>query len=160
MSFKIFSLFSFLIFLFSFANAQVVMMDGVVHANHIRLSGMWDRPHFKTNVFEISLNGKDVNYEETTDTLCIDLKARGFKANDSVHLLIHGHCKVVNWQSFTEHNKYELLNTRISSDTFCFDTQGESAKFTYLIEQYKWNKWITIAEVKSTGTKNKNHYFI
>ncbi|MFN5786139.1 MAG: hypothetical protein ACK457_09210 [Flavobacteriia bacterium] len=35
---------------------------------------------------------------------------------------------------------------------------GEQGKLPYVIEQYRWNKWVTVGEVQGKGTQGSNSY--
>jgi hypothetical protein len=37
-------------------------------------------------------------------------------------------------------------------------TTGESGSLPYIIEQYRWNKWVKIGKVKGKGLQSKNNY--
>ena len=39
-----------------------------------------------------------------------------------------------------------------------WSTTDESGKLNYLVEQYKWNKWVVIGEVNGTGVPTLSNY--
>jgi len=64
----------------------------------------------------------------------------------------------------------EVLNTKSTFETvdilvdsggnLNWKTISESGKLDFIVEQFKWSKWVTIAEVASVGTKDTNVYFL
>jgi len=47
----------------------------------------------------------------------------------------------------------------ISKDgNFEWTTSNETGKLTFIVEQFRWNKWIKVGEVDGVGTSTENKY--
>ena len=42
--------------------------------------------------------------------------------------------------------------------TFKWSTKSETGKLTFIIEQFRWNKWVKVGEVDGVGTPTSNEY--
>jgi hypothetical protein len=45
-----------------------------------------------------------------------------------------------------------------SAGVISFTTSGESGSLPFIIEQFRWNKWVKVGEVKGKGTNGNNAY--
>jgi len=53
----------------------------------------------------------------------------------------------------------ELLAMEVDSTyTLRWKTKGEAYTYTYIIEQFRWNKWVRIGEVSAQGNYQENAY--
>lgn len=54
---------------------------------------------------------------------------------------------------------FKVEDITITKDgTLKWKTTNESGKLPYIIEQYRWNKWVKVGEVQGRGTSGENDY--
>lgn len=111
------------------------------------------------------VNGKD--YEECYSSTAYEIDIRcanqDIKVGDEVEIIIYHHkdCKpkILNENDFLPPSTYEIAAMSIdSSGTLNWKTVNESGKLMYSVEQFRWNKWLRVAEVMGTGKKDSNFY--
>ena len=64
--------------------------------------------------------------------------------------------KVLNPEVLRPKSTFENLSINVDKDQILnWKTKNEQGKFTYIVEQYRWNKWVKIGEVDGTGLEGK-----
>lgn len=67
--------------------------------------------------------------------------------------------KVLNPEVLLPRSTYNVEDMTINvSGDLKWKTSGEKGVLPYIIEQYRWNKWVTIGEVQGKGTAETNNY--
>lgn len=97
------------------------------------------------NAFEIDLSIYDL---ELGEQVFIEIK---YKEGCSPKVLNPGVLKPQ--PSFTAEN-VEIDRTGLVSWT----TSNETSSLPFVIQQYKWNKWVNVGEVQGVGTPDKHYY--
>ena len=114
-------------------------------------------------VFEVMVNGEITSDEVNSSAFAVDLAAWKLELGDPVVVKIKykDGCtpKVINPEVLKPHSTYDLVSSNVSGDgVFSWTTKNESGEIPYIIEQYKWNKWVKLGEVQGRGSKVNNDY--
>ncbi|MBC7862624.1 MAG: hypothetical protein IAF38_06585 [Bacteroidia bacterium] len=93
----------------------------------------------------------------------IDLYQFPLKKGDSVTIMIFHKkgCKpkILNPEVLLPESTFECVSIEAdSSGTVKWKTINEKGSLPFVIQQYKWNKWVNVAEVKGIGTPGENDY--
>lgn len=112
---------------------------------------------------EIKVNGQITSDETNSAAFEIDLSAMNLKLGEKVIIeIIHDKdCrpKILNPEDLFPKPTYELLAMNLSIDgVLTWSTKNESGSLPFVIEQFKWNKWVRVGEVMGNGTPVKNTY--
>src|ERR1051326_2684995 len=152
------------------AFSQVTWLDGVCHSKVLSLEASKmaqgkKRPDIFTHPYEyILLNGDSLDLSKDSGTVDIDLQAHNIKDGDSVHVKIFSpivSVSIINYKDLAATGQFEISKVFMDPDgTMHFTALNESGKFTYTIEAFRWNKWMTIGEVKSVGSVKPTDYSI
>jgi len=114
-------------------------------------------------VYEVTVNGLVTSDEINSQAFEIDLTIYGLKTGDPVTVVIKHKdgCtpKILNPGALEPApafvcTKIECSNTGMLS----WETSGEMGRIPYIIQQFKWNKWVNVGEVMGNGTSGKNAY--
>ena len=110
---------------------------------------------------KVIVNGKEVPFNNT-GAFEIDLKGMDFKLGDSLKIvLVHSdNCKPkVIFDNSKPKSTFEIVNMEVStSGLLKWTTKGEISKFPFVVEQFRWNKWIKVGEVFGKGGGVVNSY--
>ncbi len=114
-------------------------------------------------VFEITVNGDISADEVNSDAFEIDLTQYGFDMGDDVEVQIKfkDGCepKVLNPEALEPKPTFEVQQISCSTDGMLkWTTANEQGELPFVVQQFKWNKWVTIGEVQGLGTSNVNEY--
>lgn len=112
---------------------------------------------------EIKVNGAITTDETNSSSFEIDLAALKLKYGQSVTIEIdHSEgCtpKVLNMEDLKPKPTFEIMTMNISpSGLLKWNANNETGSLPYIIEQFKWNKWVPIGEIQGVGTPENNEY--
>jgi hypothetical protein len=112
---------------------------------------------------EIRVNGNITTDEINSSAFEIDLKALHLKYGENVTIeIIHSDgCtpKVLNMEDLKPKPTFEVINIDISSSGLLkWTSKNEMGALPYVIEQFKWNKWVPIGVVDGLGTPQTHDY--
>ncbi len=105
---------------------------------------------------KVLVNGRDVVTELHSSAFEIPLNKLGFKLGDSLNVeILHvGDCKpkVLNPNPHPRKSTFEIVSIGIDKDmTLVWKTKNEQGKFPFIVEQFRWNKWVKVGEVDGKG---------
>ena len=114
---------------------------------------------------EIKVNGVITTDETNSSSFEIDLAALKLKYGQSVTIEIdHSEgCtpKVLNMEDLKPKPTFEIMTMNISpSGLLKWSANNETGSLPYIIEQFKWNKWVPIGEIQGVGTPEKQRVYI
>jgi hypothetical protein len=66
--------------------------------------------------------------------------------------------KILNPESLKPRSTYKVVDMKVTNGKLTWKTTDENGKLPFIIEQYVWNKWITVGEVDGKGTPGENSY--
>lgn len=120
-----------------------------------------DNVGFCTN--KVTVNGDVTSDEIQSSAFEIDFTKFGLKIGDPVTVIIeHGtDCvpKVLNPEVLKPTSTYKVKSIDVTPDGMLkWTTQDETGKLPFVIEQYRWNKWIVIGEVDGIGSPEEHTY--
>ena len=113
-------------------------------------------------VTKVLVNGKETADDIKSSAFEINLKKLDFKPGDSVFIQIF-HKKDCKPKVMQEYGKpkstFEATLIKIdSSGNLIWKTKNENGKMPFIIEQFRWNKWVKIGEVDGKGGEDENEY--
>jgi len=113
-------------------------------------------------IYEVTVNGMTTTDEINSSAFEIDLSVYGFKKGEELTVAIKYKegCKpkVLNPEVLNPVATFEVKNIKIDGNTLSWSTVNESGPLPFIVEQYRWNKWIKVGDVKGTGKQTLNHY--
>lgn len=156
-------------------SAATLLASGYVFAGEITVEGAYygknvfvQNPYSGSTGFcvtEVTVNGKVTTDEIQQSSFEVDLSALQLVVGQKVTIKIKHKdgCKpkVVNTEDLKPRATFEVVagSMKVSKDgKFSFTTQGESGKLPFIVEHYRWNKWVKVAEVQGIGTPEQHYY--
>ncbi len=114
-------------------------------------------------VYEVTVNGEVTSDEVNSKAFEIDLSIYGFKLGDELVIVIKHKdgCepRVLNPGALEPRPTFETTTIKVDGNgMLSWETLNEQGKLPYIIQQYKWNKWVNVGEVMGKGTSTKNVY--
>lgn len=112
---------------------------------------------------EVKVNGEITTDEVNSSAFEIDLASLRLKYGDKVTIeIIHKDgCtpKVLNMEDLKPRPTFEMITMNITSAGLLkWTAKNESGALPYIIEQFKWNKWVPVGEVDGEGTPETHNY--
>lgn len=114
-------------------------------------------------VTEVLVNGKTTKDEIRSNSFEIDFSLLELKVGDAVSIVIKHHdgCKptIVNPLALTSRKEFSFVSIKFDRNgKLAWTIKGEAGEEPFFVEQFRWNKWIQVAEVRPTDTVRANSY--
>lgn len=114
-------------------------------------------------VYEVTVNGEVTSDEINSSAFEVDLSIYGFKLGEAVTVVIKykDGCepRILNPGALEPQPTFECTRIEVSpSGMLSWETTNEVGKLSFIIQQFKWNKWVSVGEVMGNGTSVKNSY--
>ncbi|MCB0408961.1 MAG: hypothetical protein KDD29_02010 [Flavobacteriales bacterium] len=145
------------------ANAGVIVLEGHYQGKNLYVQNPFAGSGVGFCTFEVTINGEVTTDEVNSSAFEIDFANFQLKVGDPVIVKIKhkDDCKpkVLNPEVLKPKSTFEIVSMDISKEgSFSWVTKNETGKLTYIIEQYRWNKWIKVGEVDGQGSVDENKY--
>ena len=114
--------------------------------------------------FEVTVNGSITTDEVNSSAFEIDLSIHDLSLGERVVVVIKhkDDCgvKVLNPEVLKPRSTYETQSIAVGADgVLKWSTTEESGVLTYIVEQYRWNKWVYVGEVEGKGRTGKTNTY-
>ena len=139
------------------------MIDGHYQGKNLYVQNPFAGSGVGFCTFEVTINGDVTTDEINSSAFEIDFSNVKLKIGDPVTVKIKhkDDCKprVLNPEVLKPKSTFQTTKINLNGDgKLDWTTKGESGKLTYVVEQYRWNKWVKVGEVEGKGTPGENSY--
>lgn len=145
------------------ALSEVVVISGIYQGKDLYVKNPMTTSGVGYCIFEVLVNGKITSDEVNSPAFAIDLSAWKFKQGDAIEIVLR--CKescdvkIINPEAVYPTSTFEITEIQINEDgLLTWKTKNESAVLPYIIEQFKWNRWVKVGEINGTAKKSDNEY--
>lgn len=141
----------------------VIILQGKYQNKNIYVANAFGSEGFGYCTYEIRVNGDLITDEINSSAFEIDLSSFKLDLGDDVTIEIKhkSGCtpKVINPGGLTPKPTFVTEDIVLGEDGFLeWITTDEYGSLPYIVQQYKWNKWVDIGEVQGKGTPTTNNY--
>lgn len=145
------------------AQEGVIILEGNYQGKNLYVQNPFASSGVGFCVTEVLVNGNITTDETNSSAFEIDFKPHKLNIGDKVEVKIKhkADCKpkVLNPEVLKPKSTFEVVSMTLDKDGLLkFSTKSETGKLTFVIEQYRWNKWVKVGEVEGVGTPNTNNY--
>jgi hypothetical protein len=145
------------------SKSSVLVVEGKFQNKNIYIQNAFGSNGVGFCTTEIKVNGKITTDEINSSAFEIDLASMNIKPGQKVTIeIIHKNdCVpvVLNPEVLKPRPTYEVVSMNInSSGILKWTAKNESGPLPYIIEQFKWNKWVYVGEVQGIGTPENHDY--
>ncbi len=143
--------------------AGKIVLDGIYRGENLYIENPYASTGVGFCVSEVLINGNTTTDEINSSFFEIDLSIYNFRYGAILNIIIKHKdgCvpRVLNPEVIKPESTFIIKSISIDKDGFLnWTTQKEHGRLPFVIEQYKWNKWIRVGSVKGRGTGNLNKY--
>lgn len=149
-----------LISLVSVANLSI---EGSYQGKNLYVQNPEDEDGFGFCATRVTVNGDVMPGSVNQSAFEINFAIYGLKKGDPVFIVIeHGPgCKpkILNPEVLLPRSTFEVQEIVASNAGLLkWTTTNEQGKLPFIVEQYRWNKWVNAGEVDGIGTPGQNNY--
>lgn len=155
----------FLAFTFTFAiSSQNIELRGTYQGENLYVQNPFAASGVGFCVYEVTVNGMTTTDEINSSAFEIDLTVFGFQVGEQITVTVR--CKegctarILNPEVLKSRATFEIVSIKIEKSNAVWTTINESGPLPFYVEQFRWNKWVTIGEVTGKGTLEQNTYTV
>ncbi len=147
-----------------FASGEIVL-KGVYQGKNIYVMNPFASSGVGFCVFEVTVNGQLTTDEINSSAFEIDLTIFQFSKGDKLIISIKHKdgCvpKVINPEVLKPQSTFIESNLKVSNEgVLSWTTSAESGSLPFIVEQFRWNKWVKVGEIEGKGTATTNTYVV
>ncbi len=146
------------------AMAGVIALEGNYQGKNLYVQNPFAGSGVGFCVFEVTVNGDITTDEINSSAFEIDLSNFDLSIGESIVVKIKhkDDCKpkVLNPEVLKPKSTYEVVDIKLNEkdSVLKWKTKGETGQLPFIVEQYRWNKWVRIGEVPGKGTPEEHSY--
>lgn len=143
---------------------SMILLEGTYQGKNVYVQNPFASNGVGFCVYEVRVNDQVTTDEIGSSAFEIDLRNFQLKVGDPVTIKIFHKedCtpKVLNPEVLKPKSTFVTTSITVDCNTnlLKWTTTGEQGKLTFVIEQFRWNKWVKIGEVEGLGTAGPNNY--
>ena len=140
----------------------------IIHEGHYQGKNLYVQNPFSGSgvgfcVIAVYVNGDVTTDQVNSSAFEIDFSTLSLKVGAPVTVKIQHKLdclpKVLNPEVLRPRSTFDALSIEVSGDQILkWKTVNEQGKLTYIIEQYRWSKWVKVGEVDGNGEETEQSY--
>lgn len=143
--------------------AGVIVLEGKYQNKNIYVQNGFSTSGVGFCVYEVTVNGMVTTDELNSSAFEIDFSTQQIPVGTSVVVQIKHKdgCvpKVLNPDVLKPTPTFETLSIKVNDTGIInWSTKDEAGPLPFIVEQFKWNKWVAAGEVQGTGLAGTNDY--
>jgi hypothetical protein len=146
---------------------SMILLEGTYQGKNVYVQNPFASSGVGFCVYEVRVNDQVTTDEIGSSAFEVDLRNFQLKIGDPVTIKIFhkDDCnpKVLNPEVLKPKSTFVVapnggITIDCTSEMLKWTTSGEQGKLTFVVEQYRWNKWVKVGEVDGIGTPGSNNY--
>lgn len=147
----------------SVSRAGIITLEGNYQGKNLYVQNPFAGSGVGFCVSEVLVNDEVSTDEINSSAFEIDLSIYNFTNGDKVVIKIKhkDDCKpkVLNPEVLKPKSTFEVVSMKVDKDgTLKWTTKAESGKLPFIVEQFRWNKWVKVGEVPGKGIEVNTDY--
>src|ERR1051325_2608502 len=151
-------------FTFIISEAGVIIVEGKYMNKNIYVQNAFAQSGVGFCTYAVYVNGKLTNDEVNATAFEIDLEQLQLKYGQDVSIKIYHKdgCtppRVLNPDALKPVPTFEVTTMKMTNDgLLTWTAKNEGGSLPFIIEQFRWNKWVNVGEVQGIGTPGEHNY--
>lgn len=143
------------------AEAEELTVSGTYQGENIYVKNPFAASGVGFCAYEVTVNGMITTDEINSSAFEVDLTTYNFKVGDDVSIVIRYKrgCvpMVLNATSLQAQKPAKFESVMVKNGVLTFKTSGETGPLPFVIEQFRWNKWVKVGEVQGKGHNSQTY---
>lgn len=138
-------------------------VEGTYQGKNLYVQNPLDDEGFGYCATKVTVNGDIMPGGTSMGAFEIDFSLFNIEIGEPVFIVIEHNdgCKpkILNPEVLLPRSTFVVKNITIGTDgKLKWSTTGEQGKLPFIVEQYRWNKWVAVGEVEGQGSGSENNY--
>jgi hypothetical protein len=156
-------IFSALILMASASLAGTIVLEGNYQGKNLYVQNPFAGSGVGFCTYEVTINGDVTTDEINSSAFEIDFTNFQLQIGEKIVVTIKhkDDCrpKVLNAEVLKPRSTFEIISMNVSKEGILdWKSNSETGKLSYVVEQFRWNKWIKIGEVEGKGVEAECNY--
>ncbi|MFB6257473.1 MAG: hypothetical protein ABEH38_02175 [Flavobacteriales bacterium] len=144
-------------------SGKKLVLEGKYHNKNLYVNNPMSEAGVGFCVNEVRVNGDVTSDEVNSSAFEVNLEQHELSSGDKVLVEIDHKAgckpKVLNPDVLKPRATFKVKEIEVdSAGILHWTTVNEKGKLPFKIQQFKWNKWVTVGEVQGKGTPGKHRY--
>lgn len=144
------------------AKAEDIVLNGTFQGDNLYVKNPFAPSGVGFCVYEVTVNGLTSTDEINSSAFEVDLSVYGFIPGEALSVTIKYKegCQpiVLNPEVLNARSSFEITQLDIDQDKVHWSTIKEAGSLPFVVEQFRWNKWIEVGRVNGKGVSDNNDY--
>ena len=152
----------FLLLILSNVAYSALSIEGTYQGKNLYIQNPMDDEGFGYCATKVTVNGDVMPGGTGFGAFEIDFGLFNIALGEPVFIVIEHHdgCKpkILNPEVLLPRSTFNVVAIAVKDNKLRWETTNEKGKLPYIVEQYRWNKWVNVGEVEGIGTAGNNKY--
>lgn len=148
-------LFLVLLCISNFGFSEAIVINGIYQGKDLYVKNPFSDDGAGFCVYEVIVNGETTKDEINSSAFAIDFNILGIKSGEDLEVIIRHKdgCSplVLNPEAIKPHSTFKVTDIDVSNNILTWTTTNESGSLPFIVEQFRWNKWVKAGEVQGNG---------
>ena len=155
-----------LICFFLTGKSQEIKITGIYNGEALIVNNPFGPTGVDFCVYDVKVNGKNASANVNSNTFEINFTKYGIETGDNISITLKhkSGCvpEIINPEVVKPKSTYKLVNIKIDRENskLTWVTKGERGELPFVVQQYRWKKWIPVKKVMGKGTSGKHKYTV
>lgn len=145
------------------SSAGTIILEGNYQGKNLYVQNPFAGSGVGFCTYEVTVNGDVTTDEINSSAFEIDFKNFALEIGEKIVVTIKhkDDCrpKVLNPEVLKPKSTFEIISIKVNKQgVLSWQSKAETGKLTFVVEQFRWNKWIKVGEVDGKGTEGPNDY--
>lgn len=142
--------------------AEALVLSGIYQGKDLYVKNPFSSDGVGFCVFEVYVNGDLTRDEVNSSAFAIDFNVLGIQIGSPIEIIINHkmNCAplVLNPESIKPHSTFTVDEIDVNGNVLSWKAKNESGALPYIVEQFRWNKWVKAGEVQGSGKAAEKEY--
>ncbi len=143
--------------------SESIVLSGVYQGSDIYVQNPFSGQGVSFCVFEVRINDRVTSDEVNSSAFVIDMEVMGINVGQEVEVIINHKTgcapRVLNPEVLYPRSTFEIQDISVSNSGLLeWSTTNEAGPLPFIVEQFKWNKWVRVGEVPGEGKPGGHQY--
>jgi len=135
--------------------SEALVINGIYQGKDLYVKNPFSDDGAGFCVYEVIVNGETTKDEINSSAFAIDFNILGINSGEDLEVIIRHKdgCSplVLNPEAVKPHSTFKVTDIDVSNNVLSWTTTNESGPLPYIVEQFRWNKWVKAGEVQGNG---------
>jgi hypothetical protein len=159
---KLYTILTFALLFISMNTFASLSIEGTYQGKNLYVQNPLDDEGFGYCATKVTVNGDVMPGGTGSGAFEIDFGIFNIGLGEPVFIVIEHHdgCKpkILNPEVLLPRSTFNVSSITIGDEKLKWSTTNENGKLPFIVEQYRWNKWVPVGEVDGVGTPTSNKY--